>query len=86
MTETTTCAWLRRTWIIFSLLWLGFIAYRTFEAWPTLPLDMGGVDPATDAAYQAAQLQHAAMALGLAIAAPLITRLLLKIACRARRH
>ena len=85
MTETTTCYWLRRSWIIFSVLWLTFIAWRTLKAWPVLPLDMGGADPATDAAYQAAQLQHAATALGLAIAAPVFAWIILRLVCRARR-
>ena len=47
--------------------------------------DMGGADPSTDAAYQAAQLQHVARAVGLAVAAPVVAFLMFKLVCRARR-
>ena len=85
MIETTRCSWLRRTLMIFSVIWLGFIAWRTFEVWPKIPLDMGGNDAATSAAYQTAQLQHVATAFGLSVAAPAIAWILLTLLCRTRR-
>lgn len=83
--ETTACRWLRALWIISTVIWLAFIAWRTIAGWPAIPLDMGGADAETTAAYNAAQIQHAAMAAALALAAPLIAWLLLKAVCRARR-
>ena len=79
------CRWLYRAWVLTSLLWLAFAAWGTMHAWPAIPLDMGGADPSTDAAYQAAQLQHAARSLGLAVAVPVVTFLIYKLVCRAHR-
>lgn len=83
--HVTTCQWLNRIWCIFTVLWLAFIAWRTIEVWPAIPLDMGGTDPATAAAYQSAELHHIATAVALAAAAPAITWILMKLLCRARR-
>lgn len=86
MTDNTTpCQWLNRIWLIATALWLAFISWRTVEGWPSIPLDMGGADAATEAAYQAAQLRHVAMAVSLAIAAPVIVWAFFKLLCRARR-
>ncbi|MBK9079666.1 MAG: hypothetical protein WBP38_05505 [Hyphomicrobium sp.] len=86
MTATSTpCRWFFQAWLVASLAWLVFIAWRTIEGWPAIPLDMGGADPSTDAAYQAAQLQHVARAVGLAVAAPVVAFLMFKLVCRARR-
>jgi hypothetical protein len=81
----TPCRWLLRIWILTSVLWLAFVGWGMTEKWPAIPLDMGGADPSTDAAYQAAQLQHVARSLGLAVAVPVITFLIFKIICRTRR-
>lgn len=71
-----------RIWFAATLAWLAFIAWRTHQGWPKIPLDMGGTDPSTDAAYQAAQLGHVARALGLALGVPalvyVITRLVIR--------
>lgn len=87
MTGTaTTCQWLNRIWLIATALWLAFISWRTVEGWPSIPLDMGGDDPTTVAAFQAAQLRHVAMAVSLAIAAPAIAGIFFKLLCRGRRR
>ncbi len=83
--QTTACRRLRTAWLVLSATWLAFIAWRTSNGWPSMPLDMGGADAETNAAYTAAQIQHATTAAALALAAPLMTWLLLKAACRARR-
>lgn len=86
MTGTTSpCLWLYRLWLIAVLAWLAFIAWRTQTGWPVVPLDMGGADPSRDAAYQAAQLQHVARALGLAVGGPVLTFIALKLVCRSHR-
>lgn len=86
MTEdSTACQWLSRIWLVSTALWLAFISWRTVEGWPSIPLDMGGADPATEAAYQAAQFRHVAMAVSLAIAAPVIAWAFFKLLCRTRR-
>lgn len=83
--QTTTCRWLLGVWLIATLIWLAFIAWRTIEGWPSIPLDIGSADAQTTTAYNAAQIQYATMAAALSVAAPLIAWLLLKALCRARR-
>lgn len=85
-TETSaTCKWLYRLWMILTLAWLAFIAWRTLQGWPTIPLDMGGADAETAAAYHSAQIDHALNAAALALGAPLVIWLVLKLICRTRR-
>jgi hypothetical protein len=67
------------------LAWIAFISWRTYAGWPIVPLDMGGIDASRDAAYQAALLQHCARALGLGLALPAISFILLKVVCRSPR-
>lgn len=83
---TPACRWMYRFWIAATLVWLVFIAWRTATGWPIVPLDMGGTDPSRDAAYQAAQLQHVARALGLGLGGPVLGFIALKLACRAGRE
>lgn len=71
-----------RVWAAMTVLWLIFVAWRTYSGWPAIPLDMGGADPSTDAAYQAAQLGHVARALGLAIGVPALVYLFSRLIMR----
>lgn len=79
--ESSSCRNLLRLWKGASLVWITFIAWRAHTGWPSIPLDMGGADPATDAAYQAAQVQHVARALGLAVAAPALSYIVGRLGC-----
>ena len=67
---TSTCRWLHRLWLVTLLLGWPSSRGAPSAAGRSIPLDMGGADPSRDAAYQAAQLQHVARALGLGIGGP----------------
>lgn len=48
-----------RAMLVLSVLWAGAVAWRALITWPTVPLDMSRNDPATEAAFKAAQWVHA---------------------------
>lgn len=79
--EATSCRNMLLLWKVASLVWVAFIAWRTHAGWPAIPLDMGGADPATDAAYQAALLQHVARAVGLTVTVPALIYIVGRIGC-----
>ena len=78
------CPHIKRIWMFLSVAWIAYIAWRMHVIWPTIPLDMGGASPSRDAAYQAAQLQHVAKGLGLALGVPVITYIVGWLVCRMR--
>lgn len=47
---------------LLALVWLLFVAWRTWLGWPALPLDLDAGDPATQAAFAGAQTRHLALA------------------------
>lgn len=75
------CPLAKRFWLFMSVVWIAYVAWRTHFIWPHVPLDMGGASPSRDAAYQAAQLQHVAKALALALAVPAIGYAVGRLAC-----
>ncbi|MFA5948718.1 MAG: hypothetical protein WC807_00380 [Hyphomicrobium sp.] len=45
-------------WLVVALAWSGTMAYLGYQNVPYVPLDMGGADPATEAALRAAMTRH----------------------------
>jgi hypothetical protein len=44
--------------IVVACAWIGFVAYEAMQAWPTMPLDMGGGGPQVRAVYDKAVTNH----------------------------
>ncbi len=45
-------------WLLFSLVWVGAMAYWCFQSWPTLPLDVSSIDPETLKILEGAKWRH----------------------------
>lgn len=78
------CPHIKRVWLFLSVLWIAYIAWRMHVIWPAIPLDMGGASPPRDAAYQAAQLQHVAKGLALALGVPAVAYIIGRLVCHLR--
>lgn len=66
----------RRTWfylwLLASLGWIGFIAWRAYERWPSIPLDMSGLDAETQKVYTEALVAHVFHASIVGLSLPLV--------------
>ena len=47
-----------KVWLLFSLIWVGAMAYWCFQYWPRLPLDVSSIDPETLKILEGAQWRH----------------------------
>lgn len=58
--------------LVLVIVWASIVGYMALESWPRIPLDMGGADPATRAAYDRAVQAHVTAYAIIAVAPPLL--------------
>ncbi len=70
-----------RTWLVFSLVWIGAMAYWCFQSWPRLPLDVSSIDPETLAILKGAQWRHLTSHVVAAIVPPALAYVAGRLLC-----
>ena len=58
LTEKRTSKWYWM-WLVVSMAWLGFVGFRAWQHWPTVPLDMSTLDPETRTVFTEALVYYA---------------------------
>lgn len=71
-----------KVWLLFSLVWVGAMAYWCFVYWPKLPLDVSAIDPETLKILEGAKWRHLSSHVVAALVPPAIAYVIGRLLCR----
>lgn len=73
-----------KTWLLFSAVWIGAMAYWCYQFWPRLPLDVSALDPETIEILQSAKWRHLGSHVVAALVPPIAVYAIGWLICRLR--